>query len=108
GIGDKVKVITERAMNGELNFDEALRERVSLLKGLERSKLEEIYQRLPLTPGAEKFIHTVKNLGFKTAIVSGSFRYFAENLRIKLGIDYAFANELEFEGNVLTGRVKGQ
>jgi phosphoserine phosphatase len=108
GIGQQVKYITERAMNGELNFDEALRERVSLLKGLERSKLQDIYERLPLTPGAEKFIKTVKNLGFKTAIVSGGFRYFAENLRLRLGIDYAFANELEFEGNILTGRVKGQ
>lgn len=108
GIGPQVKEITERAMNGLLNFDQALTERVALLKGLERHKLQEIYERLQLTPGAEKFIKTVKNLGFKTAIVSGGFRYFAENLRLRLGIDYAFANELEFEGNILTGRVKGQ
>lgn len=108
GIGDKVKEITERAMNGELNFDEALRERVALLKGLERKKMEQIYERLELTPGAEKFIKMVKTLGFKTAIVSGGFKYFAENLRQKLGIDYAFANDLEWNGDVLTGKVKGQ
>jgi len=108
GIGDKVKEITERAMNGELNFDEALRERVSLLKGMPRKNLEEIMNRLPLTPGAEKFIQTVKNLGFKTAIVSGGFRYFAENLRQRLGIDYAFANELEWDGDQLSGKVRGQ
>lgn len=108
GIGDKVREITERAMNGELNFDEALRERVALLKGLDRKKMEQIFERLELTPGAEKFIKMVKNLGFKTAIVSGGFKYFAENLRQKLGIDYAFANDLEWNGDVLTGKVKGQ
>jgi phosphoserine phosphatase len=108
GIGDKVKQITERAMNGELNFDDALRERVALLKGLDRKRMEEIFHRLPLTPGAEKFLKTVKKLGFKTAIVSGGFRYFAENLRQKLGIDYAFANELEWDGDKLNGKVKGQ
>lgn len=108
GIGDKVKEITERAMNGEINFDEALRERVALLKGLDRKKMEGIFNKLELTPGAEKFIQMVKNLGFKTAIVSGGFKYFAENLRQKLGIDYAFANDLEWDGDILTGRVKGQ
>jgi phosphoserine phosphatase len=108
GIGDKVKEITERAMNGELNFDEALRERVALLKGLDRKKMEQIFERLELTPGAEKFIKMVKGLGFKTAIVSGGFKYFAENLRQKLGIDYAFANDLEWNGDVLNGKVKGQ
>lgn len=108
GIGDKVKAITERAMNGELNFDEALRERVALLKGLDRKKMEQIFDRLELTPGAEKFIKMVKNLGFKTAIVSGGFKYFAENLRQKLGIDYAFANDLEWNGDTLNGKVKGQ
>jgi phosphoserine phosphatase len=108
GIGDKVKEITERAMNGELNFDEALRERVALLKGMPRKNMEEIMNRLPLTAGAEQFIKTVRNLGFKTAIVSGGFRYFAENLRVRLGIDYAFANELEWEGDKLSGKVKGQ
>jgi len=108
GIGEKVKEITERAMNGELNFDDALRERVALLKGLDRKKMEGIFNELELTPGAEKFIQMVKDLGFKTAIVSGGFKYFAENLRKKLGIDYAFANDLEWDGDILTGKVKGQ
>jgi phosphoserine phosphatase len=108
GVGHKVKEITERAMNGELNFDEALRERVALMKGLDRSKMEGIFKSLPLTPGAEKFIQTVKRLGYKTAIVSGGFRYFADNLKNKLGIDYAFANELDWDGDKLSGKVKGQ
>lgn len=108
GIGEKVKEITERAMNGELNFDEALRERVALLKGMPKANMDEIMGNLKLMPGAEKFIRTVKALGFKTAIVSGGFRYFAENLRAKLGIDYAFANELEWDGDKLSGKVRGQ
>jgi len=108
GIGDQVKLITERAMNGELQFDEALRERVALLKGLEREKMETIFERLPLTPGTERFMKTIKGLGYKTAIVSGGFNYFAESLRKKLNMDYAFANELEFDGSVLNGKVKGE
>ncbi len=108
GVGDKVKAITARAMNGELNFDQSLKERVALLKGLKRSKLHEIHERLPLTPGAEQFVRTVKRLGYRTAIVSGGFKFFAEALRQKLGMDYAFANDLEWDGDVLSGKVTGQ
>jgi phosphoserine phosphatase len=107
GIGDKVKHITDRAMNGELNFDEALRERVALLKGLKRESMEEIMSRLKLTDGVERLIREVKKKGYKTAILSGGFRYFAENFRQRLGMDYAYANDLEFDGNVLSGKVKG-
>lgn len=108
GIGDKVKLITERAMNGELNFDEALKERVSLLKGFKRESMEEIMGRLKVTPGVPQLIKEVKKHGYKTAIVSGGFKYFAENFRVKLGMDYAFANDLEWDGNVLSGRVSGK
>lgn len=72
GIGDKVKLITERAMNGELNFDEALKERVALLKGLKRESMEEIMGRLKVTPGVPQLIREVKKHGYKTAIVSGN------------------------------------
>jgi phosphoserine phosphatase len=108
GIGDEVKKITERAMNGELNFDEALRERVSLLRGLKRSSMEEIIKRLKLSDGVEKLIQEVKKKGYKTAIVSGGFKYFADHFKNRLGMDYAFANDLEFEKDVLTGKVKGK
>jgi phosphoserine phosphatase len=108
GIGEKVKKITERAMNGEINFDESLRERVALLKGMDRKNLQIIYDKLQLTPGTEKFLKTVKALDLKTAIVSGGFHFFAEKLRQRLGIDYVFANELEFENELLTGKVKGE
>lgn len=108
GIGDKVKLITEKAMNGEIDFDEALRERVALLKGFPQEEMEKIFQKLPLMPGVERFVKTVKGRGLKTAIVSGGFRYFAENLQKKLGIDYAFANDLEWEGEKLSGKVLGE
>lgn len=108
GLGDQIKAITEKAMNGEIDFDNALKERVKLLKGLKKSELDEIAARLPVTEGVQSFIKIVKSLGYKTAIVSGGFRYFAEGLREKLGMDYAFANELEFEGDTLTGKVRGQ
>lgn len=108
GIGDKVKLITERAMNGELNFNQALMERVALLKGFHRSEMELIMKRLKLTPGAEKLISEVKKQGYKTAIISGGFKYFAENFKNHLGLNYAFANDLEWDGDVLTGRVLGK
>lgn len=108
GIGEKVKLITERAMNGELNFDEALRERVSLLKGLKRDEMEKIVESLRVTPGVERLITEVKKKGYKTAIVSGGFKYFAEYFKHKLQMDYAFANELEFNGDELSGKVIGK
>ncbi len=107
GIKNKVHEITERAMNGELNFDQSLEERVSLLKGFETSHMQEIAQNLPLTPGVEEFIKTVKSLGYKTAIISGGFQFFANHLKNKLGIDYAFANDLEESEGLLTGKVRG-
>ncbi len=108
GIGDKVKLITERAMNGELNFDQALRERVALLKGLPRAEMENIYSNLKITPGVEKFIQTVRAHGYKTAIVSGGFKYFAEKFKTRLHMDYAFANDLDWDGEVLSGKVSGE
>jgi phosphoserine phosphatase len=105
GVGDQVRAITEEAMNGEMDFDESLKKRVSLLKGLKQEQMHEILQRLPLTPGVEEFTRTIKNLGYKVAIISGGFSYFAEALKEKLGLDYAFANELDFKNGELTGEV---
>ena len=107
GVGDQVRKITERAMNGELDFNHALIERVSLLRGLKKSSMAEILNNLKLTSGVEKLIHEVKKKGYKTAIISGGFGYFAEHFKEKLGMDYAFSNNLEFDGEVLTGKVKG-
>jgi phosphoserine phosphatase len=107
GVGTEVREITERAMNGELDFSESLRERVGKLKGLKENQMKEILKRLPFTSGAEEFIKTVKNLGYKVALISGGFSFFANALKEKLDLDYAFANDLEIVGGELTGVVEG-
>ncbi|MFZ4714314.1 MAG: phosphoserine phosphatase SerB [Bacteriovoracaceae bacterium] len=107
GVGAKVISITERAMNGELDFNAALIERVALLKGMKVEKLEEILAKIELTDGTEQFIRTVKALGYKVAVISGGFTYFTGAFKKKLGLDYAFANELEIENGALTGKVLG-
>jgi phosphoserine phosphatase len=108
GVGKEVAAITEAAMNGELDFKESLLERVGLLKGLEESVLEQVAARLPLTPGAERLIQTLRSLGYRTAILSGGFSFFGEDLQQRLGIDFVFANELELEDGRLTGRLCGE
>ncbi|MFT6633538.1 MAG: phosphoserine phosphatase [Bacteriovoracaceae bacterium] len=107
GVGEKVHEITELAMNGKIDFDESLTQRVALLNGLEEEKLSSILKDLKLTEGVEAFISTVKGLGYKTAIISGGFNYFANYFKEQLKIDYAFANELEIIDGKLTGKVKG-
>jgi len=107
GAGDEVRAITHRAMNGEIDFDESLKLRVSKLKGLETAKMQQILENLPLTPGVEEFIKTIKSLGYKVALISGGFNFFADALKIKLGLDYSFANELQIEDGKLTGHVTG-
>jgi phosphoserine phosphatase len=108
GVGEKVAAITDRAMRGELDFKQSLGERLSLLKGLPASALDEVAGSLTLMDGAERLICTVKKLGYKTAILSGGFTYFGRVLQQKLGIDYVYANELVIEDGVITGRVCGE
>lgn len=103
GVGDQVAAITERAMRGELDFRASFKERLALLKGLSEGVLEEIAAGLRLTEGAEVLFAELKRLGYKTAILSGGFTYFAHKLQQKLGIDYVFANELEIVDGKLTG-----
>ena len=108
GVGEQVAEITERAMQGELDFIQSFEQRVSLLKGLSGDVLQGIAESLPVTEGAERLIRNLKALGYKTAILSGGFNYFGRYLQDKLGIDYVFANELEMEDGVVTGRVTGR
>lgn len=108
GVGDQVVDITEQAMRGEIEFTESFARRVALLKGLDEAVLAKVAARLKLTEGAERLIGTLKGLGYKTAILSGGFTYFANNLKQQLGIDYVYANELEIENGKVTGRVTGQ
>lgn len=103
GVGEQVSEITERAMRGELDFSASFKERLALLKGLDVSVLDEIGASLRLTEGAENLFAELKRLGYKTAILSGGFTYFAKQLQDKLGIDYVFANELAVENGKVTG-----
>ncbi|MGN5519441.1 phosphoserine phosphatase SerB [Halopseudomonas sp. Lyrl_26] len=106
GVGDQVAAITERAMRGELDFKASFRERMALLKGLPETVLEDIAQSLRLTEGAETLISQLRRLGYKTAILSGGFSYFAERLQQRLGIDYVYANALPIRDGVVTGEVE--
>lgn len=108
GVGKEVSEITEMAMRGELDFAQSFARRVGLLKGLPEEVLEVVAKRLRLTEGAERLIRTLQKLGYKTAILSGGFTYFARKLQAQLGIDYIFANELEIVDGRVTGRVTGQ
>jgi len=108
GVGEQVIAITEAAMRGEIDFNESFRRRVALLKGLDACVLESISQRLPLTEGAEELVSNLKALGFKTAILSGGFTYFAEDLQRRLGFDYVYANRLDIKDGVVTGEVVGE
>lgn len=108
GVGEKVSGITERAMRGELDFEAALRERVSLLKGMRIDALVPIAESIKLTPGAEELIRSLRQMGYKTCLVSGGFSYFTDRIKQKLGFDYTFANTLEVRGGALTGKVKGR
>lgn len=107
GVGDQVAEITERAMQGELDFQESFRARVALLKGLSEDVLEDVAKNLPITEGAESLVATLKRLGYKTAILSGGFTYFGHYLQSKLGFDYVYANELDIKDGAVTGEVTG-
>ena len=105
GVGVKVSEITSRAMNGEIDFKQALKQRVQLLKGLNVMVLNSIVENLDVTPGAEELIIALKALGYKIALISGGFTQFVEKIKQKLGIDYAYANKLVIEDGKLTGEV---
>jgi phosphoserine phosphatase len=105
GVGEQVSKITEAAMRGELNFDESFTRRVGLLKGLPAEQALALRERIPLSPGAERLIGRLKSLGYRTAILSGGFTFFARSLQERLGIDEFYANELEMVDGKVTGRV---
>jgi len=107
GVFPEVSRITERAMQGEMDYDESLRQRVALLAGLDVKVLDQIASDLPLTEGAETMVRVLKRLGYKIAIISGGFSRAAEALKRRLELDYAYSNNLEIVGGKLTGRVVG-
>ncbi len=105
---EEVKELTKKAMDGEIDFKEALKQRVRLLEGLPVDVLEKIYSDINLTEGAKDLIETLKDSGYKVALVSGGFTYFTEKLKRELGLDYAFGNDLEIKDGKLTGEIKGR
>ena len=107
GTGELVSAITESAMRGELDFEQSLRRRVGTLKGAPESILQQVREKLPLMPGLIETIKTLQQHGWKTAIASGGFTYFADYLKSLLSLDFAVSNQFEIIDGTLTGNVKG-
>jgi len=107
GCEAKVAELTAATMRGELEFAAALRERVSLLAGLDAAVLDEVRAELRLAPGARTLIRTLRRLGYRCGIVSGGFTQFTDGLAAELGLDYAAANTLEISAGKLTGHLTG-
>jgi phosphoserine phosphatase len=107
GCGAAVAAVTEAAMAGDIDFEEALRQRVHLLAGLKESDLDVVKEGMQLTPGARTLVRTLKRLGYEIAVVSGGFTQVIDELVRDLGIDHLTANELVLDGGVLTGELRG-
>lgn len=106
GIKAEVADITARAMNGDLDFEQALNTRVALLRGIDRKRLAEIRrEQITLAPGGRALVHTMKAYGAFASLVSGGFTFFADYFAERIGFDEAIANVLEFEGDLLAGTV---
>jgi len=108
GVLKEVSRITEKVRRGDLDFEEALVQRVALLRGLKVRELEKIRDEMRLSEGAEELVATLKRSGYKLGVVSGGFRYFADYLKERMGLDFAYANQLEIKNGKLTGKVLGQ
>jgi phosphoserine phosphatase len=104
----EVAAVTAAAMRGEIDWPESLKRRVAALAGLESSALERVYaDRLRFNPGAERLVAAARRCGLKTLLVSGGFTYFTDRVRDRLGLDYAYSNELVVAGGRLEGATTG-
>jgi len=109
GLKPQVAAITAQAMRGEIEYNESLARRVALLKGLDQSALQRVYdERLKLSPGADILLARAKSTGIKLLLVSGGFTYMTERLKPRLGLDYAYSNTLGIVNGKLTGEVVGR
>ena len=109
GLKAEVADITAQAMRGEIEYNESLRRRVAMLKDLEESALQRVYEdRVELTPGADKLLAAAQSAGLKTLLVSGGFTYVTDRLKERLRLDYSRANTLEVIGGKLTGTIIGE
>lgn len=105
GMKDRIAAVTARAMNGEIDFKEAVRERVILLKGLKEELIDDVWKRATLMPGAKALVATMRAHGASCVLVSGGFRCFTERVRDWVGFDDDRGNVLEVVDGVMTGRV---
>ncbi|PAR35246.1 phosphoserine phosphatase SerB [Vibrio metoecus] len=108
GVGEEVAEVTERAMQGELDFEQSLRLRVSKLKDAPEQILSQVRATLPLMPELPELVATLHAFGWKVAIASGGFTYFSDYLKEQLSLDYAQSNTLEIVNGKLTGQVLGE
>jgi phosphoserine phosphatase len=109
GLKDEVAAITEAAMRGEIEYNESLRRRVAVLKGLGEDALQRVYdERVRLTPGADKLLAAAQGAGLRTLLVSGGFTYVTDRLKLRLELDYTRSNRLEFADGKLTGGIVGE
>ncbi|WP_373818172.1 phosphoserine phosphatase SerB [Glaesserella sp.] len=108
GTGEIVSAITASAMRGELDFEQSLRKRVGTLENAPESILQQVREKLPLMDGFELMVDILKSHGWKLAIASGGFDYFADYLKQTYGLDYAVSNQLEIIDGKLTGKVLGK
>ena len=108
GVGARVAQITERAMRGELDFRQALEERVGLLAGLDKSVFDRTFARVTFTPGALELVEAAHARGWKVGVVSGGFHEVADRIVVAAGIDYCLANRLEVVDGRLTGRLAAE
>ncbi len=108
GVGEKVAQITERAMRGELDFRQALAERVGLLAGLDGEVFERTFARVTFTPGALELVEEAHRRGWKVGVVSGGFHEVADRIVEAAGIDYCLANRLEVKDGKLTGKLASE
>ena len=108
GVGEQVAAITERAMRGEIDFKQALEERVGLLAGLGQEVFDRTFERVTFTPGALELVQAAHARGWKVGVVSGGFHEVADRIVETAGIDYFLANRLEVQGGKLTGKLAAE
>lgn len=107
GIGEKISTVTQAAMNGEIDFATALRERVRFLENMPASALEEVYQKLTLNEGAIELVQTMKAHGARTALISGGFTWYTQRIADRCGFNEHYGNELELRDGKITGKIIG-
>ena len=108
GLSNEVSFITEEAMQGQLDFSESFKKRLSILKGVGTESFNEVYKnKMELNPGASELVKFLKSIKIKTALVSGGINFFAEKVSDVLGIDTYRANDVEIKNEALTGKVLG-